>query len=175
MEKEKTAFAQKKDGYMAALDFVEGRQREEAYIIGAVETADQHPTIDKAKYFLRFDNADEVLVVNKTNEGALRAAYGPAWSGQTIRIVPVERLWDSKPVWGLSVIPMFRCKQCGDYTDDRQTKKCEICKAVEPKPKRKPARGLSDTPISEALDTAFSLDDEVFVNDIDDDLDFHNL
>ena len=143
-------FIEKKAGYMAASDFLENRERERVYTIENVEGPERHPEIPKKKLFLRFRHSDEFLIVNKTMERTLVAAYDQMWRGQTIRITPVETIWDMEPVWGLKITPLWICENCkAGWSEDKDGKLCVFCIVAQPaSPKRTPARGVSNEPLT---------------------------
>ena len=132
MTEQQVAFAKKVEGYMAVKDFLDGNIREEELTVKAVEFSKQHPLIRGARYFLRFSESEEVLVLNRINEGIMRGAYRNKWSGRKILLRPVERIWsDMTPIWGLEIIPLVRCKECkSNYTIHLDTKMCEICHVI---------------------------------------------
>ena len=132
MAEQQVPFARKVEGYMAAKDFLDGNIREEELTVKAVDSSEQHPKIRGARYFLRFNESEEVLVLNGINEGIMRGAYGRRWSDRKILLRPVERIWsDMTPIWGLEIVPLVRCKGCkSNYTIHLDTNMCEICTVI---------------------------------------------
>ena len=132
MTEQQVAFARKVEGYMAVKDFLDGNIREEELTVKAVEFSEQHPLIRGARYFLRFNESEEVLVLNRINEGIMRGAYRNKWSSRKILLRPVERIWsDMTPIWGLEIVPLVRCKECkSNYTIHLDTSTCEICHVI---------------------------------------------
>ena len=114
------AYSQRVPGYMAALDL---RDRPDLlhrpHVIEAVEPGKSHPAIGGRKPCLRLQDVDLLLPVCPGSEQRLRAVWGLQWSGQSVRVMGVIRVWnDSTLVWGLAVVPLQPCRQCGDLEED---------------------------------------------------------